>query len=259
MTPVCRLHPVWLPLLLALSLPPSVPADRGADAQTAPEPVTDGRTEGTADAVRTTDPLREGNRLFRRGDPAGAVDAYRAAGPEALREDPVLAYNLGTALHRLGRLPEAVVWYRRARRLPGHDPWLESNLERARATLAAPHLPPPTLLRPFLLHPGLLQTAAVLASWAALILAARSIRGGFPVGPRAAFVLLIAGAALWSAQAAIEAFGPRPAVLTEPCDHSLPAGSEVWASPAGPGPDAPWTVYGADEPRRCAREALTPL
>lgn len=257
-----RLHPVSIPLLLALSLPPSAPADRWADGQTgtAPDPLADGREEeGVTDTVSASDPLREGNRLFRRGDPAGAVEAYRAAGPETLRQDPVLAYNLGTALHRLGRLPEAVVWYRRARRLPGHDPWLEDNLERARAALAAPRLPPPPLLRPFLLHPWLLPAAAVLAAWAALILVVRSGREGFPAGPKAALVLLVVGATLWAAQGALDAFGPRPAVLTEPCGRSLPAGSEVWASPDGPGPDAPWTVHGTAEPRRCARQALTPL
>lgn len=238
---------MWIPFLLTLALSASAP-DTNAD----------GSADEPTEASPNPDPLRQGNRLFRRGDPAGAVEAYRAAGFETLRKDPVLAYNLGTALHRQGRLPEAVVWYRRARRLPGHDPWVEDNLERARAALAAPRLPPRPLLRPFLLHPWLLPTGAVLAAWAALILAARSVRG-FPAGPKTAAALLAVGAALWAAQGALDTFGPRPAVLTEPCDRSLPAGSEVWASPAGSGPDAPWTVHGADGPRRCAREALTPL
>ena len=128
--------------------------------------------------------LRAGNRLFRRGDFAGAVEAYRRAAPEALASDPVLAYNLATALHRLGRLPEAVLWYRRAAERLGTDPWLADNLERARASLAAPRLAPPPLLAPVLLHPWLLPGAAAAAAWAALLL--QVARGGRRLRPTSA-------------------------------------------------------------------------
>ncbi len=239
--------------------------------------------EPSADALPHS-ALRTGNRLFRRGDLRGAVEAYRAADPEALAGDPVLAYNLATALHRLGRLPEAVLWYRRAARLLGSDPWLSENLERARAALASPRLGPPPLLAPLLLHPWLLPAGAALAAWAALLVQAASLRRrrAFPSPSRpsrggraataAAAGLLLAGALLWVTHLALPRLGPRPAVLLAPCGDALPAGSEVWArrraersSAEGSGarPEAPtaasWSVRGPNGPLVCDGDAVAPL
>lgn len=50
--------------------------------------------------------LERGNRLFRAGEYAEAVQAYGAA-LEAGEDSPVLRYNLGTALLKLGRYGEA--------------------------------------------------------------------------------------------------------------------------------------------------------
>ena len=184
--------------------------------------------------------LRTGNRLFRQGDAAGAVAAYQRAGEEALTDDPVLAYNLATALQRLGRLPEAVLWYRRAARGLGDDPWLHDNLEQARAALAAPRIGPPPSFALVLLHPWLLPGAAALAAWSALVLQARAPRPFTGPGLRskrrrtaAAGTLLVLGALLWVAHGLLPRIGPRPAVLLAPCGEALPAGSEVWARPAG--------------------------
>ena len=57
--------------------------------------------------------LREGNRLFRDGQIEAAVTVY-LEGYVPPAPHPTLLYNLGTALHHLDRLPEAVLWYRRA-------------------------------------------------------------------------------------------------------------------------------------------------
>lgn len=73
--------------------------------------------------------VERGNRLFRSGDYAEAVEAYRAALEDG-EEGPVLRYNLGTALLRLGRYAEAEEHFRAA--LDAVDPdlreWVYYNL-----------------------------------------------------------------------------------------------------------------------------------
>jgi hypothetical protein len=82
--------------------------------------------------------LREGNRRFHEGDFEGAMEAYAAGWERTAGADPVLAYNLGTTAHHLERLPEALLWYRRAEAARGGaDPWLSDNLELVRAQLDA--------------------------------------------------------------------------------------------------------------------------
>ena len=180
--------------------------------------------------------LREGNRLVRRGALAAAVEAYRSAGPEAVRGDPLLAYNLGTALHRLGELPRAVLWYRRAGRLLGADPWLEENLALARGRLAdrgAVRRPPPRPLGVPAARPWLLPGVAAAVAWAALALTLLGLHREHRAEPGGALLgggcaLLALAALLWAVQIGADRFGPRPAVLLAPCGPSLPAGSEVW-------------------------------
>ena len=77
------------------------------------------------------DSLREGNRLFREGRLEEAREAY-AAGYLPDQPHPVLAYNLATTAHRLGQLPEAILWYRRSAAVNPGDPWLQENLAGAR-------------------------------------------------------------------------------------------------------------------------------
>ncbi len=181
--------------------------------------------------------LRQGNRSYRQGDLEGAAAAYRAAADGG---GPLLAYNLATTLHHLGRLPEAVLWYRRAELGLGPDPWLDDNLARARADLAgagARRLGPPRLLAPVLRHPWLPGTLAALCAWAALAaaLAGAGRRGRRP-GHRGSLLwgLLGCGLALWVGTLALAHFGPFPAVLLRSCGE-LPAGSEVWVVPGAAG------------------------
>jgi Ca-activated chloride channel homolog len=84
--------------------------------------------------------IERGNRHYRAGEYQEAVEAYQAAlGTRA--DGPVLRYNLGTALLRLGRYAEAEEHLRQA--LDGVDPEARSHvhynlglrfLEEARAT-----------------------------------------------------------------------------------------------------------------------------
>lgn len=258
-----RRIPVWtIAGLIGAGLLPA-PAPASAPASTAPG-ARDGALEASEAPLPAPDAVREGNRRFRRGDPAGAVEAYRRAGDEALRSDPVLAYNLATALHRIDHLPEAVLWYRRARRHLGDDPWVSENLERARAALAAPRPGPPPAVAPFLLHPRMLPACAAVVAWWALAVVAwprrrRTGAGTGSPGGRLAPWLLAAAALLWAAQLGLDRLGPQPAVLMEPCGRALPAGSEVWVRPVAGDPGAAWIVHGGNGGARCPAGAVATL
>jgi tetratricopeptide (TPR) repeat protein len=167
--------------------------------------------------------LLEGNRHFRDGRLEAAVETYRRGVREG-ELDPVLAYNLGTALHRLGRLPEAVLWYRRAQAAGSPDPWLDENLERARADLGTVRRGPPPALAPALLYPWLPGALATVLAWASLLTALLAP----PRWRRAAGLLLAAALATWGGAFALRRLGPKPAVLLTACGPALPAGSEVW-------------------------------
>lgn len=175
--------------------------------------------------------LTEGNRLFRNGQVEAAVEAYRAGySPDS--PHPTLAYNLGTALHHLDRLPEAILWYRRAG--DSNDPWLAENLWLARRNLGTQALPPAGpagALRP---HADVLRWLAVLVAWGAL--AALVARPKLPPWTLAA--AFVAGGALYGAAGSLERWGPRPAVLLEDCRFpagELPAGTEAWVRPQDDG------------------------
>jgi len=183
------------------------------------------------------EPFAEGNRRFRRGELEGAFAAYAAA-YEPAHPDPRLAYNLGATAHRLGRLPEAVLWYRRtlaASPLPSPARrWAADNLELARQALATSRVHPTGAAwwaarrGAFLLAGCLLAWAALLAELASLPImrrhrAARGVRLG-------ALALGAAGALLFAAGWLLAARGPREAVLLARCG-GLPEGSEVWVSP----------------------------
>lgn len=188
-------------------------------------------------ARASEDALREGNRRFRQGDLEAAFKTYEAGYGG---DDPVLAYNLGTTAHHLGRVPEAVLWYRRSAADAGGnvDRWLAQNLESARRALEAPRLPPPApwgFLEAYR-HP--VAWIAVGLAWitVGLLLVARRRGSRSPVhladgiGSLAFLLFLIA---VFSG-----AFAPTPAVLLEPCgsgEDRLVAGSEVWgrADPDG--------------------------
>ncbi|HEX5758046.1 MAG TPA: hypothetical protein VF121_02530 [Thermoanaerobaculia bacterium] len=193
--------------------------------------------------------LVEGNRMFRDGEVEGAARAY-FAGWRGTR-DPVLAYNLGTAAHRLGRLPEAVLWYRRAEDGLGGDPWLRDNLALARQALGPPGVPAAGPLALLAERRDLLRWSGAALAWVALPLgwwrrrAARWALGGVAVLACAAF----AGGTLLALR------GPSPAVLLEECGESLAAGSEVWVLPERGG----WRVLGAPGGLLCPGAAVAPV
>lgn len=190
--------------------------------------------------------LAEGNRLFRTGRLEAAMVAY-APGWQAARE-PALAYNLGTTAHHLGRLPEAVLWYRRAAVDLPDDPWLRDNMALARRTLGPPTAPAPGPLAIAAAHRDLLRWAGVALAWAALPLALvrrRAARWGLAAAALFAWIVFAAGSLLAIA-------GPRPAVLLADCGQELVAGSEVWVTPAGGG----FRVLGTPVDFRCPAAAV---
>lgn len=188
--------------------------------------------------------LVEGGRLVRDGRLEDALAVYTAAyegaeGAEGL--ETVLAYNLGTVSHRLDRLPEAILWYRRAEAARPRDPELaadlEENLELARRSLEAVGVPPadsPSGWALWIENRQRLTLLGVALAWAALPLLA--LRPGLRMrilAPVAALSCLSFGAGQ-----ALPDLGPRPAVLLEHCPEStedgLPAGTEIWVTTDGP-------------------------
>jgi hypothetical protein len=242
---------------------------------------------GTEEATRRA--LAHGNRLVRDGDLEAAVSAYAlgwdevAAGGTGADLAGVLAYNLGTTLHRLERRPEALLWYRRALPLRPGDRWLADNLALVRGELAAPRPPPPGLAARLVAWHRPLGAGAVAAAWGALALLA--LRRPIGRGPRwaslaasgAAIALGVLSLLLWVTPTAAALAAPRPAVLLAACPAAaesgdapapeeagtagagttaatapLPPGSEVWVRPdAGGG----WRIAGGPEPV-CPAEAV---
>ena len=188
--------------------------------------------------------LREGNRRFHAGDLAGAMEAYaagydRASGYDG--SDPLLAYNLGTAAHHLERLPEALLWYRRAA-AHADDPWLRENLELVRDELRAAGARDAGAAWSFWMdHRRELVWAGVLLAWTALpaLLLPRS--------PRARCAALAAAALAaglpFAAGLLLGRNGPRAAVLLRNC-AGLRAGSEVRVFPAHPADTRGWRIPG---------------
>jgi tetratricopeptide (TPR) repeat protein len=177
--------------------------------------------------------LTEGNRLFQAGELERAYEAY-AAGIDPARPDPLLAYNLGTTAHHLDRLPEAVLWYRRAAAGSPPDAWLADNLALARRDLGTRPTRPPLAAALRAHHRGFALAGVVLA-WAALpLMLARRTPGRGPGWRWAGAVLALLACAAFGAGRLAAVRGPRPAVLLARCG-ALAAGSEVWvdAAPAG--------------------------
>lgn len=176
--------------------------------------------------------LAAGNQAAGAGQLEAAVEAYlRGYDPQAIH--PTLAYNLGTTLHQLGRLPEAILWYRRAAPTAGTaDPWLADNLLLARRTLGSQNAG----------HPGLFSELDRNASWltAGAILLSFLGAGVFLLLPRSrlpAFVLLALALALQLSALAGFELAAKEAVLLRDCvtgAGTLPAGSELWVQPEGP-------------------------
>jgi len=170
--------------------------------------------------------LREGNRQFREGRLEDAYATY-FAGYDTSAPHPILAYNLGTAAHHLGRLPEAILWYRRADTANPGDPWLRENLETARATLGLQPYSAPGIAGSVSRHSQLLYYLGATVAWigVALWMARSRSRLAPTISLLAVAVVIYGGTLLASRQA------PRPAVVVDDCsgtEADLPEGSEVW-------------------------------
>jgi tetratricopeptide (TPR) repeat protein len=217
--------------------------------------------DAAAAAPPSSDPaaaaLAAGNRLARNGDLEEALRAYAAGYSGRHPLDAALAYNLGTTAHHLGRLPLALLWYRRAAAAGDDDPWLQDNLALARRSLRAaepsPAQPPPppawTRAR------RILPLAAVLLSWAALPALA------LPADPERRRARLLAGLAVLvaislGAGGLAAALAPRAAVLLAACPGTageIPPGAEVWVTPASSGA---WHLSQAPNAPACPRAAV---
>ena len=190
--------------------------------------------DGSSDPVAA---LTEGNRLFRSGQLQEAAEAYER-GFSMQSPHPTLVYNLGTTMHHLDRLPEAILWYRRGGE--SQDPWLQENLWLARRSLGSQTLPPGGALGHLTENAWLLKTSGIVLAW--LTLAIYLVVPRLPwwsLASLACLILLLYGGA-WG----LERWGPAPAVLLQDCSTpagDLPAGTEVWVQRAG---DA-WKLSGS--------------
>jgi tetratricopeptide (TPR) repeat protein len=195
--------------------------------------------------------LREGNRRFQEGDLEGAMAAY-AAGYDG--NDPLLAYNLGTAAHHLERLPEALLWYRRALAEHADHPWLQDNLELVREQLrdqmhtgGAQEETGVATWSFWMDHRHQLLWTGILLAWTALpaVLLPRSARAR----RIALTAVAIAASAPFAAGLLLAWKGPQAAVLLRDCgrrESRLPAGSEVQVFPAAPPDSRGWRISGSD-------------
>ncbi len=194
---------------------------------------------GDGPAVDSQTALNEGNRHFRDGRLDQAVTAYEA-GYSAKSPHPTLLYNLGTTLHHLDRLPEAILWYRRA--AASDDPWLAENLWLARRSLGSQILPAGGSVGWLGRHTGALRLVAIAIAWLILLLVLSS-----PKMPGWALITVsLLTVTLYGSAAAIDRWGPRPAVILSDCFTSagdLPAGTEAWVSR---GADGRWTISGSE-------------
>jgi tetratricopeptide (TPR) repeat protein len=212
-----------------------------------------------ADAAAAAREAAEGHRRFLARDFAGAMAAYARAWREA-PGNPTLAYNAGTAAHRAGRLPEAVLWYRRADRAGraganGRDPWLEDNLALARRALGSQEAAEPPGSERWRESGRWIALAGVLLAWAVpALLAFPHLRR--PGRPGVAGAAALAAAALFAAGLALDSRAPRPGVLLAEC-RGLPAGSEVWVRPTGWDGRA-WRVLG-ESGGVCPAGAVSPV
>ncbi|HEV2851724.1 MAG TPA: hypothetical protein VHC97_02865 [Thermoanaerobaculia bacterium] len=192
--------------------------------------------------------LSRGNLLFEKDEVEAALEAYaRGWTGGGSKANGVLAYNAGTCALRLGRLPEALLWYRRAEAaLPG-DPWLRENLAFARHALGEPPGEGPA--------PGRsLVFLGVALSWAAFLLVVlhrRPSRGLLLLLALLACAAFIAGSMGVAGTLPVR-FGPRAAVLLLSCG-GLPAGSEVRVRSLDGGG---WRIVGEEGGTRCPAEAV---
>ena len=192
----------------------------------------------TTQQLTTQAALQTGNGLFRAGQIDAAIETY-TAGYRPESPHPTLLYNLGTALHHEGRLPEAILWYRRA--AASDDPWLVDNLRLARRSLGSRALPAGGTVGWLRQQTPALRLAAIVLAWITLALALAGARAPTWVVTSTLGLAVTLYATAW----ATERWGPRPAVVLVDCRSSggdLPAGTEAWVRETG---DGQWLISGS--------------
>jgi tetratricopeptide (TPR) repeat protein len=185
----------------------------------------------TAAQVDQISALREGNRLFREGRFEAAHEAY-LRGYDTNVPHSILFYNLGTTAQHLGRLPESILWYRRAETLSPGDPWLQENLETARDTLGLRPYPAPGFFGGLVRNRRLLYFLTALLAWGGVIVWLLRSRHSALIP----LVLLGSGLLVYTGTLMASQSAPAAAVLIEDCTSTsgdLPAGSEVWVARSG--------------------------
>ncbi len=203
----------------------------------------------TSDGADPQVALREGNRLFRDGQLEAAVETYRGAYRPGILH-PTLAYNLGTALHHLDQIPEAILWYHRG--ADADDPWLQENLWLARRTLGSQAVPPGNWLARWVPWANSLRLAAIGLAWLGLLLLIVSSR--IPWWTALSVGLL--GTALYLGAHGLDRWGPAQGVLLQPCATAageLPAGTEAWVRRQA---DQSWAVLSGGARLNCPADAI---
>ena len=129
-------------------------------------------------------------------------------------------------------------------------PWLEENLWLARRVLGSQALPIGGSLGWLCRHVDSLRLAGIVVAWLTLL---AILAGPRIPGWSIAVAAFVAGS-LYFGAAAVERWGPRPAVVLEDCRTAtaeLPAGTEAWVRPTA---DGRWRISGSDE--ICPRETV---
>jgi tetratricopeptide (TPR) repeat protein len=202
---------------------------------------------GAPAGAEDTGALAAGNLWFEKGDLEAALEAYAEGWTgNGSSLDAALAYNAGTAALRLGRLPEALLWFRRAQAAAPRDPWVRDNLATARASLGHTPSEAPLPWRLLLRHGPWTAFGGIALAWLAFGLTAMRK----PPHPVWLALLAALSCAVFAAGLLAGRAGPRPAVLLEPC--GLPAGSEVWVRPDGNG----WRIVEQEEGEVCPGSAV---
>ena len=190
-----------------------------------------------------------GLELFEQGLYEEAAAVY-AANLDPERPNATVIYNLATALHHQGELPQAILWYLRG---DGEDPWLQENLFLARRSLGSQRLQ----------LDGLYGVLHRHGKWLGFALIAWIWLSGLPAlllpkaGARIAIVAALAGTLTYLSLAGLQLNSPQQVVLLQDCEigaAKLPAGTEAWARPVTEG----WKIHG-DSEAICPTGTLEPV
>jgi tetratricopeptide (TPR) repeat protein len=160
------------------------------------------------------------NRLYEKGDYAGAATAYQSLFQTG-RASPALLFNLGNAYFKNGQVGKAIAAYRQAEELAPRDPDIRANLNFARGTVPGNTLrvsPLQRALRAVTLNE--IGKFTALTVWALfLLLAAAQWRPDLKPSLRAFTIsatILAVLASAWLAQALLDRASNRVAVVIAP-------------------------------------------